>query len=121
MLETPRSKSTPSTWASPWSASTSAISSYTACTRVTRSPKPASRCRLRSSACGVAVDADDAGLGAAGEDRLGVAAEPEGGVDEDRAGSLQRRRDERDDPVEQHRDVGGSRSSVLSRPAPGRG
>ncbi len=56
---------------------------------------------------GVAVDADDPGLGAPGEHGLGVAAEPEGRVDHHRPGALQCRRDQRDDPVEQHRDVGG--------------
>jgi hypothetical protein len=35
-----------------------------------------------------------------------VAAEPQRGVDEDGAGSLQRRCHERDHPVEEHRDVG---------------
>ena len=56
----------------------------------------------------VAVDADEVGLGAPVEDGLAVPAEAEGGVDEDGAGALERRRDQRDDPVEEHRDVGGS-------------
>ena len=107
MLETPRSNSTPSTWGRPRSASTSATSSYTACTKVTRSPNGASRSPAAVQGVRVAVDADDARLRAPGEDRLGVPAEPEGGVDQDGAGALERRRDEGDDPVEQHRDVGG--------------
>ena len=56
----------------------------------------------------VAVDPDEAGLGAAVEHGLAVPAETQRGVDEDGAGSLERRRDQRDDPVEQDRDVGGS-------------
>ncbi len=56
----------------------------------------------------VAVHPDEACLGTPVEHRLGVPAEAEGGVDEDRAGSLECRRHQGNDPVEQDRDVGGS-------------
>src|SRR6188472_486821 len=51
MEETPRSNSTPSTDSSRRSASSSGISSYTACTRVIRSRYAASRAPASSSAC----------------------------------------------------------------------
>ena len=57
---------------------------------------------------GVAVDADDAGVLEALEDRLGVAAEAEGAVDEDRAGVVERGGEQCHDPVEEHRDVRGA-------------
>ena len=60
-----------------------------------------------SECLGVAVDADEVGLGEAGEQRLAVTAEPQRAVDEDRAGPGERRLQELHDPVEQHRDVGG--------------
>ena len=56
----------------------------------------------------VAVDADQAGLRALVEDRLAVAAEAQGRVHEHRARSLQRRGHQRNDPVEEDRDVGGT-------------
>ena len=56
----------------------------------------------------VAVDADDVGLRAPVQDRLGVAAETEGRVDEDGPGALERRGHQRNDPVEEDRDVGGT-------------
>ena len=60
---------------------------------------------------GVAVDADDPGQLAAGEHRLAVAAEAERRVDQHGAVVVERRRQEGDDPVEEHRDVGGAWSS----------
>ncbi len=50
--ETPRSNRTPSTRSMPRRSSTSGISSYTACTRVARSPNGASRSPDSFSACG---------------------------------------------------------------------
>ena len=58
---------------------------------------------------GVAVDADDPGQRALREDRLAVAAEPEGGVDEDGAVVVERGCQKSDDPVQEDRDVGGGR------------
>jgi hypothetical protein len=55
----------------------------------------------------VAVDADDAGDPDPGENGLGVTAEPECGVDQDRPLVTESRLQESDDPVEEHRDVGG--------------
>ena len=58
--------------------------------------------------CGrVAVDADDPGQLAAGQHRLGVAAQTEGGVDHDRALVLEGGRQQGHDPVEEDGDVGG--------------
>ncbi|GAB3657679.1 hypothetical protein GCM10027596_13130 [Nocardioides korecus] len=70
---------------------------------------------------GVAVDADHAGLGAALEHGLAVTTQAEGGVEEDRAGAVERGRQQRDDPVEEDRDVEGARhGSFSSRTGPGR-
>ena len=55
----------------------------------------------------IAVDSDDAHLGRAAQDRLAVSAQAEGCVDDHRAGTQVGRRDERDDPIEHHRDVEG--------------
>ena len=60
----------------------------------------------------VAVDADDVGPRAVLEDRLGVTAQPERRVDQERAvlvGAVEGGCHESDDPVEQHRDVAGVR------------
>ena len=51
---------------------------------------------------------DDAGELAPGQDRLAVATEAEGRVHQDRALVAQGGRQEGDDPVEEHRDVGGA-------------
>ena len=56
---------------------------------------------------GVAVDADHPGQLAAGQHRLGVAAQAEGRVDHDRALVVEGRRQEGHDPVEEDGDVGG--------------
>ena len=55
----------------------------------------------------VAVDADHVRLRATRQHGLAVAAEAEGRVHEDRARRAERRRHQRDDPVEEDRDVGG--------------
>ena len=57
----------------------------------------------------VAVEPDDARGGAGLEQRLGVAAHPERRVDEDRALVVEGRREEGNDPVQEDRDVGGTR------------
>ncbi len=57
---------------------------------------------------GVAVDPDDPGQLEPAEHGLGVAAEAEGRVDQHGALVAERRRQEGDDPVEEHRDVGGA-------------
>ena len=67
---------------------------------------------------GVAVDADHPRLRQPLEDGLAVAAEPEGAVDVDRAGCLEGRRQEGDDPVEEHRGVAG-RAHRVSPGIPG--
>ncbi len=54
------------------------------------------------------------------EDRLAVAAEAQGRVDEDRARSLQRRGHQRNDPVEEDRDVGGT-AHLVRAPSSGPG
>ena len=96
----------------PSSASTAGISSYTACTRVVRPSNGRQPRAGQLEGVLVAVDADDVRLGAAVEHGLGVAAETEGGVDEHRARALERRGHQRHDPVEEDRDVGGTRSSA---------
>ena len=60
----------------------------------------------------VTVEPDQPGLGAALQERLGVSAEPEGGVDEDGTGLLQRRGEEGDDPVEHDGDVAVGRRGI---------
>jgi hypothetical protein len=68
---------------------------------------------------GVAVDADDPRLGEPLQHRLAVAAEAEGGVDEHGTRLRERRRDEGDDPVEEHRDVGGGGHGLGALPREG--
>ena len=70
---------------------------------VRREPLPRQPQRL-----GVAVDPDHPGQLAPGQHRLAVPAEPERRVDEHGALVAERRRQEGDDPVEEHRDVGGA-------------
>ena len=57
---------------------------------------------------GIAVDPDHPGQLAPGQDGLAVPTEPEGGVDQHGALVAERGRQEGDDPVEEHRDVGGA-------------
>ena len=65
---------------------------------------------------GVTVDADDPRRGAAAENRFGVSAETQGGVDQDRSLVIEGRCEESHDPVEEHRVVGDhQRPSWVSR------
>ena len=65
-------------------------------------PAPAARQRVR-----VAVEPDEGELRVRGEQRLGVPAEAERGVDDDRRPVGERRGEQGEHPVEQHGDVHG--------------
>ncbi len=78
---------------------------------VRREPGAAALQRL-----GIAVEADQDQPGMAGQQRLGVPAEAEGGVDHDGRTLLDRRGEECEHAVEQHRDVAALRRH--NRPPP---
>ena len=71
-----------------------------------RSPNAASRSPGQPQRLGVAVDADDPGQLAPGEHGLAVAAQPERRVHEHGTVVAERRLQQGNDPVEEHRDVG---------------
>ena len=95
----------PAPGARPSSASTSGSSSYTACTRVTRSANGASRSRDRPSACGSRSSPTSRSCG----NRRRIASlcppRPSGGVDEDGVGQVQRGGQQREAALEEHRHV----------------